>query len=70
MNSKFSVFDKVMVSGTATGFGDQEGIIEDSKLVAITNRWYYQVRLLKPHPAQNPGIFVGEQFLTMIDKEA
>jgi hypothetical protein len=68
MANKFSVFDKVIVSGSATGFGDQDGIVEDSKLVSITNRWYYQVSLLNPHPSQDPGIFVAEIFLTLNKK--
>jgi hypothetical protein len=70
MTNKFAVFDKVIVSGSATGFGDQDGIVEDSKLVSITNRWYYQVSLLNPHPSQNPGIFVAEIFLTLNKNEA
>lgn len=66
MNSKFSLFDQVIVSGSATGFGDQEGFITNSDYIKMAESWYHDVTIIKPAYGQHHMVTVNEKFLQLI----
>ena len=69
MDQLFFDFDKVIVSGSFTGHGDQAGIIYESNYSAIGKGWFHLVSLVAPalEQGQEGRLHVSDRFLTLCE---
>lgn len=64
MTPKFQQHDIVTVDGSATGYGDLQGVISEIELSDILGEPYYTVRV-KSDEVQK--VYVAERFISRID---
>ncbi|SJN50532.1 hypothetical protein [Sphingobacterium sp. JB170] len=60
MEAKFKLFDKVIVSGTATGYGNLEAVIIEVSFDELSKQFFYNTR------TDQGRFYVAEKFLKII----
>lgn len=63
MEAKFKLFDKVIVSGMATGYGDIEAVIIEVSFDELSKQFFYNNR------ADQGRFYVAEKFVIEPNQE-